>query len=202
MTKKNTAKETEKTTAGESIAEVVDQIFSEEIESGKFFEKSFEDHVQRLSPDMIMKLMDKIDSYSLITLFDDYKLNKKILHDWFDDYKKFRIKLKFTNKQLTIHSTTPEQIILYYYLVKIGVINEDVLDSVVKTSKHKATLLAFLFSKSEDNVRLGLREANIKGKDGNYYKKATLDRLLELAEETKFDVLKQLVENDIKKRTK
>lgn len=204
MAQGNSNKKTEKTVAIDSLTESIDQIFTNEIKSGKFFDKRFEEHVRWFSPDMILKLMDKIDSYDLITLIEDFGLKKYEgkINEWLNDYKKFRTLQKLANKQLTIHSTTAEQVILYYYLIQLGIINEDALSRLLPAANQRSILLSYLFNKSEDNVRLALRDVNIKGKDDKYFTNATLQKLLNLSKQIKCTDLEEMVNKDIRKRTK
>jgi hypothetical protein len=178
---------------GTTITEQIDEIYSEDIRTGIFFEKSFEDHISRFSQNMVMDLMDKIDSYSLVDLVIDFSLDRVIIQKWFEDYKKTRIKLKLVNKQLTIQSTTSAQVILYYYLVELGIINGERLDQLIPNGKDKALLLAFLFGKTTDNVRLALREAHIKDKEAKHYTNKNLDTLSELAQDIRCDELQTLI---------
>jgi hypothetical protein len=143
-----------------------------------------------------MLLFEKLDQLSLIELVIDYKLDFNLVKNWLQRYMYYRILLKQSNKQLTYRSNTSEQIILYYYLVKIGIIN---LDEYLQDANKKANLLSFLMNRDKDNIRRDLRNANIRDHEGKYYTKSNLNHILQLAEEVDFKELQDLAKADIKR---
>jgi hypothetical protein len=189
-------------TVGDSIMDAVDAIYKEEIETGKLFEKSIEEITHRMDENMLNKFFDRIDSYDLITLRLKYKLDSVKVGIWLKEYINFRIKYWAKNNKLINHRTTNTQVILYYYLVELKIIDIDKLSSLIPDAINKAALISFIFNKDVNNVRKSLRDANIIEKEKDYYTEKNLTQLLELAEDIKCDKLIDLINRDLVKSKK
>ena len=143
-----------------------------------------------------MLLFERIDQLSAPELVLDFHLDPKIVGPWLKRYVHYRLLIKQSNKQLTYRANTSEQLALLYYLQHLDILN---LQGKVKDAKRMSNLLSFLLNRDEENIRRGIRDINIRGTERNYLSKMTLDNLLELAAETGFSQLPELVETDIKR---
>lgn len=201
MTKKTPSKK-DTDTIYDSLMDEVDAIYIEEIKTGKLFEKSIEEITYRMDGNMLLKFFDRVDSYSMIDFVADFGLNKAKVNAWLEEYNKFRTKIWAKDNRLINHRTTNLQVILYYYLVELKIIRDDVFSQLVPDAVNRSRLLSYLFNKDEHNVRRALRNANIIGKKEDYYTDKNLNQLKELAEQIKCEELSNIVRHDLIRSSK
>lgn len=189
-------KEHEGKTIGDYIADMNEDWLESIIKSGQLFKIDIYDLVDLMGHKNKMLLFERIDELSIIDLIVDYQLDAALVKEWLERYGYYRVLLKLSNKQFTYRSNTNEQIILYYYLKNLGIID---LDAKLPDAVHQSNLLSFLLNRGIDNIRRALRDANIRDKEKKYYTQSALKHIIELAEETGFSELKDKVQADLKR---
>lgn len=185
--------------AGDDMQDAIDEIYHQEVKSGKIFNRSVEEYTHRMDMSSLIHFFDRIESYNMVDLIIDFGLDKTKIDAWYDGYKKFKTKITRSNNQLISQNTTVEQVILYYYLVRLKIIDIERMQALLPTDIARSGLIAFLLNKDHFNVRKKLREINsIENGRGSFNGK-NLQKLAELADNIKCRELSDMIQADIKK---
>ena len=183
-------------TARDFVNDQLDDWFVNFIKSGELFNTDIYDLVDLMDNRTRKELFEKIDQLSLIDLIVDYKLNPVIVKEWLRHYAYYKIMLEKSDKQFVYQTNTSEQVVLYYYLNRIEVVD---LGKKIADENKKAKLLSFLLNRDEHNLRKCLRNVGIKANDKEYFTEAILRRIVALAEDIKFVELRAMAEADLKR---
>ena len=163
------------------------------IKSGEIFNIDIYDLTRLMNVTAQRGLFEKIEELSVVELVIDHKLDFEVVIKWFERYRYFHLILHSKNTQMTSFSSTKEQIVLYYYLQKLNVINLD----IVIDQQNKARVISFLCNREYENIRKAIREVNIKDLQEKYMLKPVLRNILKLATEIGYKELKIEVEADL-----
>lgn len=188
-------KEFKDKTIGDVIDEYNDLSMDHFIFSGELFTIDIYDLIRLMDNKSKIILFDRIDQLSILDLVVDHKLDFTLVKKWLDRYIYCRILWQKSNNQVVSQSNTSQQVVLYYYLKKLSLIN---LDIIVDETK-KSELLSILLNRDTSNIRKALREVNIKESERKYLTKSNLKKLLELAEVINYPDLINLIKRDIER---
>lgn len=181
-------------TVGDWLTDFNDLWMETLISSGQLFKIDFYDLIRLMDNNRKALLFERINKISLLDFWDS-ELDHQLIKDWLERYIYCQILWKQSNKQFVSQATTNEQIVLYYYLKQLGLINIDILED----STQKSMLLSVLLNRNYDNIRKALREADVKENEHIYLTKSNLNRLLNLAEEINYPALATLIRSDIER---
>lgn len=194
LSKGNKAKK-ESRTVGDWLADFNDQWMETLIKSGQLFKIDYYDLIRLMDNTNRALLFERINQISFLDFAEESELDRKLVMNWLDRYRYCQILWKQSNKQFVSQATTNQQIVLYYYLKKLELIDIDIFED----STHKSMILSVLLNRNYDNIRKALREADLKKKEHVYLTNSNLILLLNLAGEINYPALSTLIWSDIRR---
>jgi hypothetical protein len=180
----------------DDITDAVDAAYDEDIKSGRMFKRNIDDITRMMDAERKLDFFKRIDSINISELLEDHSLDPILINNWFKEYKNYAIILRASNNQLTYKSTTTVQIALFHYLIRLKVVNLDILREYLENETSQAELLSHLFNRDKDNIRKALREVGIP-RENKYKSEVNLNKLIDIAQDIEFKELEEEIKKDL-----
>ena len=182
-------------TIGDIIKDEYDQWMETLITTGELFKIDIYDLIRLMDDNNKLLLFERLNQLSLIDLVVDYKLDFTLVNTWINRYIYCQKLWRQSKNRFVSQATTDQQVVLYYYLQKLQLIDLD----VIKDRDEQAMVISVLLNRNYDNIRRTMREAVKKAVERKFYSKSNLKRLLTLAENIEYPALISLIKQDLKR---